>query len=48
MFTATQVSVPEPTTETLPLPEAHPEAPEQVSGHDRAAAETGPGQDTAR
>ena len=42
MFTATQVSVPEPTTETLP------EAPEQVSGHDRAAAETGPGQDTAR
>ena len=42
MFTATQVSVPAPTTETLP------EASEQVPGHDPSAAETGPGQDTAR
>ncbi len=48
MFTATQVSVPEPTTETLPLPEAHPEAPEQVSGHDPSATESRSGQDTAR
>ena len=42
MFTATQVSVPAPAPETLP------EAPEQASGLDTAAAETGPGQDTAR
>ena len=46
MFTATQVSVPAPVP--TPATETLPEAPEQVSGHDRAAAETGPGQDTAR
>ena len=42
MFTATQVSVPVPATETLP------EAPEQVPGHQLAAAESRSGQDTAR
>ena len=44
MFTATQVSVPAP----APATETLPEAPEQASGLDTAAAETGPGQDTAR
>ena len=48
MFTATQVSVPAPETETETLPEA----PEQVSGHDPwhdpSAAESRSGQDTAR
>ena len=42
MFTATQVSVPAPTTETLP------EASEQVPGHELAAAESRSGQDAAR
>ncbi|WP_455227307.1 cytochrome b561 domain-containing protein [Lautropia mirabilis] len=42
MFTATQVSVPAPTTETLP------EASEQVPGHEPASAESRSGQDTAR